>query len=98
VRYDRDRLEDLDPAFAMTVHKSQGSEFSVVILAISSGSPLLNNRNLLYTAITRARKKLFIVSDRRTIDRMIHNRSQAERFTSLKDFIAFTSPERKPGR
>jgi exodeoxyribonuclease V alpha subunit len=89
VRYDRDRLEDLDPAFAMTVHKSQGSEFSVVILAISSGSPLLNNRNLLYTAITRARKKLFIVSDRRTIDRMIHNRSQAERFTSLKDFIAF---------
>lgn len=93
VRYDRDRLEDLDPAFAMTVHKSQGSEFSVVILAIPSGPPLLHNRNLLYTAITRARKKLFVVSDRRTIARMIHNRSQAERFTSLKDFIAFSSPE-----
>jgi exodeoxyribonuclease V alpha subunit len=94
VRYDRDRLEDLDPAFAMTVHKSQGSEFSVVILAIPSGPPLLNNRNLLYTAITRARKKLFIVSDRPTLARMIHNRSQAERFTSLKDFIALSSREK----
>ncbi len=98
VRYDRDRLEDLDPAFAMTVHKSQGSEFSVVILAIPSGPPLLNNRNLLYTAVTRARKKLFVVSDRRTISRMIHNRSQAERFTSLKDLIALTSPEHNSGR
>ncbi len=97
VRYDRDRLEDLDPAFAMTVHKSQGSEFSVVILAIPSGPPLLNNRNLLYTAVTRARKKLFVVSDRRTISRMIHNRSQAERFTSLKDLIALTSPEHNFG-
>jgi len=83
VIYDRAALDDLDPAYAVTVHKSQGSEFPVVVLAITPGSPMLNNRNLLYTAITRAKKKLFIVSDRRTLNRMIHSRSQSARMTSL---------------
>jgi exodeoxyribonuclease V alpha subunit len=87
VQYDKDRLEELDPAYAITVHKSQGSEFPIVILAVSAGPPMLNNRNLLYTAITRARKKLFVVADKRSIEKMIRNRSQAGRDTSLREFM-----------
>jgi len=91
VTYDSERLEDLEPAYAITVHKSQGSEFPVVILAIPGGPPMLYNRNLLYTAITRARQRLFVVSDRRTLQMMIRNRSQAQRDTSLKDFLIYFS-------
>ena len=96
VVYDQEHMEDLDPAYAMTVHKSQGSEFPVVILAVQGGPPMLNNRNLLYTAITRAKKKLFVVSDRRTIAAMIRSRSQADRYTSLCEFMACFSRERIP--
>lgn len=60
-----------DAAFAMTVHKSQGSEYPVVILAVPNQTALLNNRNLLYTAITRAKKQIFLVSSRSILDRMI---------------------------
>lgn len=91
VTYDSERLEDLEPAYAITVHKSQGSEFPVVILAIPGGPPMLYNRNLLYTAITRARQRLFVVSDRQTLQMMIRNRSQAQRDTSLKDFLIYFS-------
>lgn len=85
--YDPDHIENLEPAYAITVHKSQGSEFPVVILAIPGGPPMLYNRNLLYTAITRAREKLFVVSDRRTLAAMIRNLSQAERHTALREFM-----------
>jgi exodeoxyribonuclease V alpha subunit len=87
VIYDRTAIEDLDPAYAVTVHKSQGSEFPVVILAIAPGSPMLNNRNLLYTAITRARKRLFIVTAKDTLDRMIRNKKQSSRMTSFCDWL-----------
>lgn len=93
VSYDSEHMEDLEPAYAITVHKSQGSEFPVVILAVPGGPPMLYNRNLLYTAITRARQKLFVVSDRRTLASMIRNSSQAERHTSLKDFMEAFSRE-----
>ena len=87
VLYDRAALDDLDPAYAVTVHKSQGSEFPVVILAIAPGSPMLNNRNLLYTAITRARKRLFIVTSKDTLDRMIRSRKQSSRMTSFCEWL-----------
>jgi len=87
VIYDRAAMDDLEPAYAMTVHKSQGSEYPVVILAIAPGSPMLNNRNLLYTAITRARKKLFIVTSKHTLDKMIHSYAQNRRMTSLCEFL-----------
>jgi len=87
VIYDRAAMDDLEPAYAMTVHKSQGSEYPVVILAIAPGSPMLNNRNLLYTAITRARKRLFIVTSKRTLERMIHCHAQNNRMTSLCEFL-----------
>ena len=95
VSYDSEHMEDLEPAYAITVHKSQGSEFPVVILAIPGGPPMLYNRNLLYTAITRAREKLFVITDRRTLSSMIRNTSQAERNTSLKDFMEILSREAK---
>ena len=91
VIYDRAAMDDLEPAYAMTVHKSQGSEYPVVILAVAPGSPMLNNRNLLYTAITRARKKLFIVTSRRTLERMIHSYAQNSRMTSLCEFLRIYS-------
>ena len=91
VIYDRAAMDDLEPAYAMTVHKSQGSEYPVVILAVAPGSPMLNNRNLLYTAITRARKKLFIVTSRRTLERMIHSYAQNSRMTSLSEFLRIYS-------
>ena len=87
VIYDRTAMDDLEPAYAMTVHKSQGSEYPVVILAVAPGSPMLNNRNLLYTAITRAKKRLFIVTSKRTLERMIHSYAQNSRMTSLCEFL-----------
>jgi len=87
VIYERTSMDDLEPAYAMTVHKSQGSEYPVVILAIAPGSPMLNNRNLLYTAITRAKKRLFIVTSKPTLDRMIQSYSQNNRMTSLCEFL-----------
>ena len=87
VIYDRAAMDDLEPAYAMTVHKSQGSEYPVVVLAIAPSSPMLNNRNLLYTAITRAKKKLFIVTSRHTLEKMIHSYAQISRMTSLCEFL-----------
>lgn len=95
VVYERVNMDDLDLAFAVTVHKSQGSEYPVVILAIPPASSMLNNRNLLYTAITRARKRLFIVTSRPVLDRMIHSNSQGERQTALCDFLKIYAGEAK---
>lgn len=93
VLYERASFDDLDPAFAVTVHKSQGSEYPVVILAVAPGSPMLNNRNLLYTAITRAKKRLFIVTSKKTLERMIRNSSSSNRMTSLSEFLRIYAEE-----
>lgn len=95
VSYDRTAMDDLEPAYAITVHKSQGSEYPVVILAIAPGSPLLNNRNLLYTAITRAKKKLFIVTSKSTLEHMIKSHAQNNRQTSLCEFLRVYHNESK---
>jgi len=87
VTYEYDKISELEPAYAMTVHKSQGCEFPAVILAVPPGFYRLNYRNLLYTAITRAKNHLFVVSDLKTIAEMIANTSQAKRLTSLREFI-----------
>lgn len=80
-------LDDLDLAYAITVHKSQGSEYPAVILPLLSGPPSLFNRNLLYTAVTRARKCVVILGSRETVNRMEANISQSVRYTGLKDRI-----------
>lgn len=87
VEYDKNAAADLDLAYAITVHKSQGSEYPVVILAISPGSPVLNNKNLLYTALTRAKKRIFVVSSKEILQRMIHTKQRDKRMTSLGMFL-----------
>ena len=76
-------LDDLELAYAVTIHKSQGSEFRVVIMPLYMGPPLLMNRNLLYTAVTRARELVVLVGDLRALHFMIKNNRSFERYTSL---------------
>ncbi len=80
-------LDEIELAYAVTIHKSQGSEYPAVILPVLSGPRMLLNRNLLYTAVTRARKCVTILGSRQTIREMIANERQHERYTSLCDRI-----------
>jgi len=83
VNYEFRQLEELVLAYAITIHKSQGSEYDVVILPIHSGTPLLFNRNLLYTAITRAKKLVVIVGVEATLHRMVDNIRENVRYSAL---------------
>ena len=87
IRYDRMNLDDLELAYAITVHKSQGSEYPVVVLALPPGAPQLLTRNLLYTAVTRARQKLLVVTSRRTFSSMLANNQAYHRYTLLKAWL-----------
>ena len=82
--YDFTQLNELEPAFAITVHKSQGSEYRAVILTAWGGSPYLLNRSVLYTAITRARELLIIVGREETVIAMTANAQKNRRYTGLK--------------
>ncbi len=82
--YDFTQLNELEPAYAMTVHKSQGSEYRAVILAAWSGSSYLLSRSVLYTAITRARELLIIVGRAETVDTMRRNAKGGRRYTGMK--------------
>lgn len=82
--YDFTQLNELEPAYAMTVHKSQGSEYRAVILTAWNGSPYLLNRSILYTAITRARELLIVVGREETVAAMVNNAAKNRRYTGLK--------------
>ena len=82
--YDFTQLGELEPAYAITVHKSQGSEYRAVILTAWNGSPYLLSRSILYTAITRARELLIIVGREETIAAMTGNAKKNRRYTGLK--------------
>ncbi len=82
--YDFTQLNELEPAYAMTVHKSQGSEYRCVILTTWNGSPYLLSRSILYTAITRARELLIIVGKEETVAVMTQNAKKNRRYTGLK--------------
>ena len=82
--YDFTQLGELEPAYAMTVHKSQGSEYRAVILAAWGGSPYLLNRSILYTAITRARELLIIVGREEVVAAMTENARKNRRYSGLK--------------
>lgn len=82
--YDFTQLNELEPAYAMTVHKSQGSEYRAVILTAWNGSPYLLSRSILYTAITRARELLIIVGREETVAVMTQNAGKMRRYTGLK--------------
>jgi exodeoxyribonuclease V alpha subunit len=85
VEYDFDMLDQLELAYAITVHKSQGSEFPAVVIALSGVPPMLACRNLLYTAITRARQLVILVGDINILKSMVDNNFERERFTGLKE-------------
>ena len=82
--YDFTQLNELEPAWAMTVHKSQGSEYRAVILTAWNGSPYLLSRSILYTAITRARELLIIVGKDETVAVMTENAKRNRRYSGLK--------------
>ena len=83
-RYGFDALNELEHAWAVTVHKAQGSEYRAVILALGGASQLLMTRGVLYTAVTRARELLILVGDDAIAARMIDNYRQARRYTALR--------------
>ena len=82
--YDFTQLNELEPAYAMTVHKSQGSEYRAVILVTWNGSPYLLSRSILYTAITRARELLIIVGREEVVAAMTENSKKNRRYSGLK--------------
>lgn len=82
--YPFESLEELDFAYAVTAHKSQGSEFDIVVLSLPDAVPLLQYRNLLYTAVTRAKKILLIVGSENVIGKMVNNNKQTNRFSGLR--------------
>lgn len=85
VEYAFSILDELEPAFAVTIHKSQGSEFPVVIVPIFPGPQVLMTRNLLYTAVTRAKNLVVLVGNRDYLDVMINNAREANRNSGLAD-------------
>jgi exodeoxyribonuclease V alpha subunit len=85
--YGPDNSDELELAYAMTVHKSQGSEFKAVVLPLFSGAAQLMYRNLLYTAVTRARKLVIIVGREETVSHMVGNNMKMKRYTGLRAFL-----------
>ena len=81
--YTTEMLDELEHAWAVTVHKSQGSEYPYVIMPMYAAPPLLLTRNLLYTAITRARRMVILVGHEEIVETMVRNNHQSMRYTGL---------------
>ena len=84
VEYDYQQLEELELAYCLSVHKSQGSEFPCVVMPVVGGPPRLLTRNLFYTALTRARKLVVLVGREDAIAAMVRNNHIAARYTTLR--------------
>jgi exodeoxyribonuclease V alpha subunit len=85
VTYEFADYDQLQLAYALSIHKSQGSEYPAVILALTAGHYMMLQRNLLYTALTRARKLCIIVGDKRAIGRSVKNNKATKRYTRLAE-------------
>lgn len=83
VTYDFTGLDELEHAFAVTVHKSQGCEYPVVIIPLGSAAPMLQTRNLFYTAVTRAQRMVILVGEKYVVERMVANNRETMRYTGL---------------
>lgn len=95
VEYTFSQLDEIELAYAITIHKSQGSEYPAVLLPLLSGPKMLMNRNLLYTAVTRARKCVTILGSQEVVDGMIENENQYYRYTGLgRRILELESEER----
>lgn len=87
VDYEFTQLDELELAYAITVHKAQGSEYPAVIIPMYQGPRMLMNRNILYTAVTRARKCVCMIGDERIFNQMAENVSETRRYSSLDERI-----------
>ncbi len=87
VSYNSDNLANVELAYAVTVHKSQGSEFKAVVMPMYYGAPQLYYRNLLYTAVTRAKEKLILVGNVSTLRKMVDNNKKTKRYSGLRAFL-----------
>lgn len=85
VRYDFSMLDELEHAYALTVHKSQGSEFPVLIMPLTFGPPMLMTRNLLYTGLTRAKSMVVLVGKEKYLSQMINNNHIVRRYSGLRE-------------
>lgn len=83
VPYDFDELDELAHAYAVTIHRSQGSEYPAVVIPVTTGAWMMLQRNLLYTAVTRARKLVVLVGSRKAIGQAVRTVSAGRRFTAL---------------
>lgn len=87
VEYDFANLDELELAYAITIHKSQGSEFRVIVIPVCFGPPMLMTRNLIYTGVTRAKELVVLVGNRAALRYMINNNTITKRYSGLKDRI-----------
>lgn len=87
VSYKKEDIKDLDLSYAITIHKSQGSEFDCVVIPMMPTSFMLLNRNLLYTAITRAKKLVILIGEKRILKQMVKNNKTSQRLTNLSFWI-----------
>ena len=85
--YSREDIGELMLSYAITIHKSQGSEFPIVVMPVISGTSTILTKNLLYTAVTRAKKTVVLVGSKQNIARMVHNTYTAKRYSMLKQFL-----------
>ena len=85
--YPRTEISQLSLAYAITIHKSQGSEFDIVVIPIIAGAPMILTRNLIYTAVTRAKKMVVLVGEKANLKKMISNNHTIKRYTMLKDLL-----------
>jgi len=85
VSYPFDDLSEIEHAFAVTVHKSQGSEYPVIVFPVLNPPPMLATKNLLYTGVTRAKKMVILVGNHASIRAMVENDYKAMRYTGLKE-------------
>ena len=85
--YARENIFELMLSYAITIHKSQGSEFDIVVIPVISGSSMILTKNLLYTAVTRAKKMVVLVGTKQNIARMVHNNYTQKRYSMLKQFL-----------
>lgn len=83
VIYESSQLDELELAYCLSVHKSQGSEFEAVVMPVVGGPPMLMNRNLFYTAVTRAKRLVTLVGYEQAVQQMVHNNYHSRRFTRL---------------
>lgn len=85
--YGRNELDEVEQAFAVSVHKSQGSEFGTVVIPLVYGPPMLMNRNVLYTAVTRARSRVVLIGSAKCVEGMVRNVMSTKRYSALKCFL-----------